>query len=680
MELMTKSREKWIDNAKGLAILLVIIGHVSGGLSGISFQFVYGIHLVMFFLISGYTLKKKDLTCEYVAARFSRLMVPYFYTCFAVLITDVFNCHFLFHDSSIQTVTSVIGKDLIRSFFASGSITSFGPVEIGTRIGAVWFLPAMFFAQMIFQSLLSWTEDDRKLGFCTAGIGLAAYLTARFLWLPFSIQSGMLASFFLWIGYEIRKHNILSKVRWYHYLAAQVCLLFGIAFGYCNIGFVVASLNDLFFSVPVGLSGCLLIYLISKGNKKGIVLSYIGKISLTVMCVHLYALETMGIYVNLILDKAGLSGNSRAWILIIIEILFACVIAATIEFLKTWYARRRRYKSSDLPVKLSENRRDPTIDIAKGIFICAMLISQFAIDRTLRNIIYSCHTMAFVIFSGYFYKENRPIGSNIQKMTKTFLLPYVVFVAGVFLLDCSRWSPAYFAGGFKKYLLGMSYARKLFPNAESVGPVFFILMLFVTRAIYSLLAAVTANRKQLTVAVVLVSVLGVIMGKREWWLPWSIDIACYSLIFYHLGRLCREKNVLEQISKRNYVYFLLSPVWAYMIYAGSMEIIARNYGNYGLVLLGAMSGTLLVYQLSSYISDHISVFAKVLSYLGEASIYILIIHVLLEPRIGEHVSKFFDREYTAFMIFTALLQLILAIAVKASFDLLKGKGRKTRKL
>ena len=74
---MPENREKWIDDAKGLAILLVILGHVSGGLAGvIGFQFVYGIHLVMFFLLSGYNLKKKELTRDYVAAKFSRLMFP----------------------------------------------------------------------------------------------------------------------------------------------------------------------------------------------------------------------------------------------------------------------------------------------------------------------------------------------------------------------------------------------------------------------------------------------------------------------------------------------------------------------------------------------------------------------------------------------------------------------------
>ncbi len=42
---MSNEREKWIDNAKGISMLLVIIGHVSDGLSGIwKFDFVYGIH------------------------------------------------------------------------------------------------------------------------------------------------------------------------------------------------------------------------------------------------------------------------------------------------------------------------------------------------------------------------------------------------------------------------------------------------------------------------------------------------------------------------------------------------------------------------------------------------------------------------------------------------------------
>ena len=83
-------RVKWIDSAKGIAILLVIIGHASLGRTDL-FNFVYGIHLVVFFLLSGYTLKRKDITMSYVNDKFNRLMIPYFYTCIAIIITDIIN-------------------------------------------------------------------------------------------------------------------------------------------------------------------------------------------------------------------------------------------------------------------------------------------------------------------------------------------------------------------------------------------------------------------------------------------------------------------------------------------------------------------------------------------------------------------------------------------------------------
>lgn len=50
----TNSREPWIDCARGIAILLVIVGHtVSGVLSGA----IYSFHMPLFFIFSGITLK-----------------------------------------------------------------------------------------------------------------------------------------------------------------------------------------------------------------------------------------------------------------------------------------------------------------------------------------------------------------------------------------------------------------------------------------------------------------------------------------------------------------------------------------------------------------------------------------------------------------------------------------------
>lgn len=55
-------REAWIDCARGIAILLVIVGHtISGVLSGA----IYSFHMPLFFIFSGITSKFSSTNEEF---------------------------------------------------------------------------------------------------------------------------------------------------------------------------------------------------------------------------------------------------------------------------------------------------------------------------------------------------------------------------------------------------------------------------------------------------------------------------------------------------------------------------------------------------------------------------------------------------------------------------------------
>ena len=156
-------REKWVDSAKAIAIILVMLGHVSGDLTGwFNFKFVYGFHLVIFYIISGYFTKQRPLSLDFVNKKFHRLMVPYFLTCGVILFMDAFNLFFIYKERSITSITGVIAKDLTRSFYASGDYAHFGEMEMGGRIGAIWFLPALFFSAVAVFLLVRWMY--RRLG------------------------------------------------------------------------------------------------------------------------------------------------------------------------------------------------------------------------------------------------------------------------------------------------------------------------------------------------------------------------------------------------------------------------------------------------------------------------------------------------------------------------------------
>lgn len=657
-------RQKWIDNAKGIAMLCVIVGHVSGGLEKPwSFQFVYGFHLVMFFLLSGYTFKKKNLDIEYVNHKFSRLMVPYFYTCIAIIIMDIINSYVYSNDGSIATITNIMSRDLLRSFFASGAYTSFGAIDIGTRIGAIWFLPAMFFAMVIFQGLLQVVHDKLKLCLATVSIALIGFVSARFIWLPFSIQAGMMATFFIWIGFEVRESCILEKFKWYHYLTAQVIFFVGIVDNYSRVDFVVADANDLVLSTLVGLCGCMIVYLIATHMDWSILISYVGKNSLCVLCVHLFALETLGIYVEKQLDMLGLSGNPRAWILIILEMIIAIIGTFVINIVRT--------SLQDIRIKLlqhgngkkncEEQKRDVSLDVARGIFMISILIGNFDIDSMLRNIIYSCHMIAFVFFSGYFYKKDENIFKSIVHMCRTFLVPYIACVIGITVINYEKWSPEYLWNIFKQYTIGMSFSRKYFADVASVGPIYFILMLFIVRLIYLCLDKFVKSDGYRTLIVLCISVIGIKLGHADCWLPWSIDVACYALIFYQLGIYAMKYRILELVKDNHISYFVLSAIWAYMIYQGGMEIAIRNYGRYGLVIIGSLAGVLVIYKLSVYIAHEFPILTEVVGTVGKFSVIVLVIHTMFNAVICQLVALRFSIYSACYMIFSCVIQILLVV-------------------
>ena len=74
----TSNREPWIDFAKGITLLLVIIGHtVSGVLSGA----IYSFHMPLFFILSGITAKLSSSAQQFsdkTQHSFRRLMFPFF--------------------------------------------------------------------------------------------------------------------------------------------------------------------------------------------------------------------------------------------------------------------------------------------------------------------------------------------------------------------------------------------------------------------------------------------------------------------------------------------------------------------------------------------------------------------------------------------------------------------------
>lgn len=80
-----KERLIWLDNLKGLAILLVILGHCIqdnyiDGIWGGVYQIIYSFHMPLFMALSGYCSPQRFLDLKaFAKKRFIRLLIPYLF-------------------------------------------------------------------------------------------------------------------------------------------------------------------------------------------------------------------------------------------------------------------------------------------------------------------------------------------------------------------------------------------------------------------------------------------------------------------------------------------------------------------------------------------------------------------------------------------------------------------------
>ena len=312
--------------------------------------------------------------------------------------------------------------------------------------------------------------------------------------------------------------------------------------------------------------------------------------------------------------------------------------------------------------------RDETIDIAKAILIVLMLIGHQRVGQRLNQMIYSFHMMAFVFFAGYCFKPvaRENLKNAIGKRCRTLLLPYFMWGVGYILLN------HYGVFSELKTVLGaVSFTKTLFTDIPSVGPVYFIPMLFVIWITYVFIRNCGIGEKKYAIhAIVLcISLVGGLLGKLGYWLPWSIDCAWYALVFYHIGYCFKKYRVLENICCRYYLYFPLAIVWMYMMFSGGMELATRTYGTYSITLLGAISATVILYMLCGYLYRNLNSKLRVaLTLIGRNTLYILLFHTLLGAYVGTWLSELVTPGYIYHFAALVVFQLVGGVALGVAVE------------
>ena len=203
-------RITYIDIARAFAIIFIVIGHtlVHSQHCSLVFKFLYSFHVLLFFILSGYTFKiKKEKFLIYVKNKFIRIMIPYFVWALLFLIP-----YMLFGgtvEESIGTSSSFdLKTQIINILYGNGNMSAL------KQNSSLWFLPALFTMEIVYYFVINLINKNRKLQIPVLVILLAlSYITNMFfpIILPWGINTVLELGIFFYVGYLLIYQNIFDN-------------------------------------------------------------------------------------------------------------------------------------------------------------------------------------------------------------------------------------------------------------------------------------------------------------------------------------------------------------------------------------------------------------------------------------------------------------------------------------
>lgn len=329
-----KKRIDWIDVAKGVLIILVIIGHSIKYNSDL-YRFILSFHMPLFIILSGITYKipnSKNQIKLNIIKYIKRLFIPYVFTLFITLLLHEFLNNNLnsFLSFLVYFLKTLFGGFGVNHTFLGYSFRSVGPI---------WFLITIFISKIIFD-LLNYKFKNKNLDFnivIYCFMALAAIKISMISWLPLNLDLVPIFLFYLYVGFLLKQ--FANKLKKYNIIIFVISFaIWGVCLGLnINIELVYRLYPIGILSVIESLcaSYCIieLCKMISKNKILNKIFTSIGKISLIVLCINSIDMEGLNIW--------HLDINS--YIFALIRTIVTLLISFVFVFIKNKILKLKKY-------------------------------------------------------------------------------------------------------------------------------------------------------------------------------------------------------------------------------------------------------------------------------------------------------------------------------------------------
>lgn len=283
-----KKRVEWIDCAKGIGILLVIVGHCLS--DEIALFAIHSFHMPLFFILSLATYKCSENNDQFVRKTekaFLHLIIPYF-ICFiySVCWSLIGNVKIF---ASMSSLKEFVADKILQFIFASGMTVD---IQGGTvrPVGLTWFFVVLFLSRTIFDYVHLKIHYEKKIILLCTIFSTIGVLLGKIQKLPFSLDICFAIMPFLYFGTQLKRlcleekwgeKLVLFTITWIGLFVVSSDKLFNLAGRYypvyplCFITAIVGTIMICLWSIGL-----------CKFKKFVTPLLFLGRNSIYMMCIH----------------------------------------------------------------------------------------------------------------------------------------------------------------------------------------------------------------------------------------------------------------------------------------------------------------------------------------------------------------------------------------------------------
>lgn len=298
--------------------------------------------------------------------------------------------------------------------------------------------------------------------------------------------------------------------------------------------------------------------------------------------------------------------------------------------------------------------KNTSISIVKGIGIICVVIGHAGAPRLLSSIVYEFHMPLFFMTAGYFFnlKYLNREGDFIKRRFNGLYIPFVKWSL-FFLLLYNLW----FKLGIMNEQYGNANGGLLHPysfhqilqNTVSIcvnmsgydvcmgGTFWFFRALLVASIVfllyYKYLSRFRIRCEVITVIIcitaLIAAALKVLFHLKITGLPQGGHRDIMGIFFFGVGFLYHCYEPYIKLTKHYFsivLYAVILLLWYYFGWSGGMPFAAKGLEDVFLVIPPAISGTLLIHQISKWIDKRPTYLRRFLVYCGNNTLYVFVFH------------------------------------------------------